>query len=99
MKEEAKIGGEYVVDIAIEADLTSPADDDELSSTVDYVKVNQVVKEEMAQRSKLIEHVAGRILKSLQKHFPSTDSIEVKVSKITPPINGNVDHVSVTLLG
>jgi len=99
LPEEAKIGGEYIVDVAIKADLQTPTKNDELSSTVDYVKVNEVVEEEMAQRSNLIEHVAGRIINSLQKHFPLAESIEVKVSKITPPINGNVEQVSVTLVG
>ena len=99
LMEEAKIGGEYVVDITIKSDLAVPAENDELTSTVDYVKVNQVVKEEMAQRSKLIEHVAGRILKSLRSQFPRTGKIQVKVSKLTPPIKGNVDYVSVSISG
>ena len=83
--------------MGLEADLSNSTESDDLSETLDYVTVNQVVKEEMAVRSKLIEHVAGRIIKGLKEKFPEMQSAKVKVSKLTPPINGNVDCVSVTL--
>jgi len=97
LEEEAVIGSEYIVDVGLEADLSISTESDELSETLDYVVVNRIVKEEMAVRSKLIEHVAGRIIKRLKEEFPKMQSAKVKVSKITPPINGNVDRVSVTL--
>lgn len=99
LAEEAKIGGEYIVDVEVEADLTASVSSDDLSVTVDYVAVNRIVKEEMAIRSKLIEHVAGRVMNKLRMEFPAPKKITVKVSKLAPPINGNVDHVSVTVVG
>ena|ERR1035437_8138917 len=97
MKEEAVIGGNYIVDICIEADMSKPSKSDNLNDAIDYVTVYEIVKKEMAVRSKLIEHVAKRILDKLKKRFPKTEFIEVKVTKLNPPIDGDVDKVSVVV--
>jgi len=62
MEEEARIGGHYTVDVAIDTDFSKAAASDELIDTVDYCAVQQIVEEEMAIRSKLIEHVGQRIV-------------------------------------
>lgn len=96
MEEEAKIGSDYEVDVVLEADLSEAAASDDLTKTVDYVAVNKVVEEEMAIRSKLLEHVAQRIINKLAANHPEIVSMEVSVAKLNPPINGNVDRVVVT---
>lgn len=96
MKEEAKIGSHYEVDILVEADLSEAAASDDLAKTVDYVVVNKAVEEEMAIRSKLLEHVAQRIIDKLADNYPEIVLMEVSVAKLNPPINGNVDRVVVT---
>ena len=60
--EEGKIGSDYRVDMEVKADLQPSAKTDSLKATVNYVQVNQIIREEMAIRSKLLEHVARRIL-------------------------------------
>ena len=60
MKEEAKIGSDYEVDVVLESDLSKAAMTDDLTQTIDYVAVNKIVAEEMAIRSKLLEYVAKR---------------------------------------
>ncbi len=57
LKEEAIIGGRYVVDAFFKADISEAVSKDELNKTIDYVKVNALVQQEMQQRSKLIEPV------------------------------------------
>jgi dihydroneopterin aldolase len=47
--------------------------------------------------SKLIEHLAGRIVKTLLKEFEHLESVYVKVTKINPPIHGQVKSVAVVL--
>ena len=69
-EEEAKIGSNYVVDVIIEADLSLASASDELQHTVDYVSVNQIVTEQMAIRSKLLENVAKRIIDQLTLNHP-----------------------------
>lgn len=96
MQEEARIGSNYVVDVILEADLSVASASDELQHTVDYVSVNRIITEQMAIRSKLLEHVAKRIIDQLSFHHPEIVSMEVSVSKLNPPINGNVERVIVT---
>lgn len=91
------IGSDYRVDLEISADLSQPALSDRLSETVDYVHLNNIVKEEMAIRSNLLEHVAKRIIDRILLEIKEVTEIEVEVAKINPPIGGDVESVSVKL--
>lgn len=95
--EEGKIGSDYRVDIKAKADFTKAAQTDELEDTVDYVHLNRIVKEEMAIRAKLLEEVVNRILNRIFDEIPMVKKATVKVSKINPPIGGNVAAVSVEM--
>ena len=97
MDEEAVVGGNYIVDVIIEANLDKPSKTDKLNDTIDYVTVYEIVKKEMAVRSKLIEHAAKRIHTRLKKKFLKSEKIEVRVTKLNPPITGEVEKVSVVL--
>ena len=99
LEEEGRIGGEYVVNIVLDVDFSKAAANDSLQDTVDYVIVYNIVKEEMAIRSKLIEHVAQRILYRLKKQFTQVKLTTVHVVKLRPPMNGNVESVSVKVSG
>ncbi|MFB6305489.1 MAG: dihydroneopterin aldolase [Flavobacteriales bacterium] len=99
LDEEAAIGGDYEVDLAFYADLKTASETDDLNKTIDYVKINELVKEEMKKRSKLIEHVAKRILQRVKNEFDMLEKVEVKVKKINPPMHGSVDNVAVTFTG
>ena len=97
LDEEARIGSEYQVDIKVSADLKKSAQTDQLKDTVDYVHLNKIAKEEMAIRSKLLEHVAQRILDRIFEEIQLVEEAEVSVSKINPPIGGNVGEVVIVL--
>ena len=97
MEEEGVVGTVFSVDVELKADLSVSAKSDLLTDTIDYVAVSRLVQEEMAIRSKLIEHVAQRILDRLMKDFPSIESSKVIVVKHAAPIMGEVKRVSVTL--
>ncbi|PCI32614.1 MAG: dihydroneopterin aldolase [Flavobacteriaceae bacterium] len=93
--EEGKIGSDYRVDVSIKADLRKSAGSDSLEDTVDYVHLNRIVKEEMAIRSKLLEEVVERILQRIMQEISLVDKAKVAVSKLNPPIGGNVEMVTV----
>jgi len=95
--EESKIGSEYSVDVSVKADLQPSAKSDDLQETVDYVHLNKIVKEEMAIRSELLEHVAKRILDRIFVEIAIAEEATVAVSKINPPIGGNVEMVTIAL--
>ena len=99
LEEEGKIGCNYVVDVTMETDFTQAAITDDLSQTIDYVEVYIIVKKEMAIRAKLLEHVGLRIINQLKKELPSIHKVEVKVTKLNPPMNGNVEKVSIVIVG
>lgn len=98
LEEESKIGGHYVVDAFFTAEITGAIEKDDLGKTIDYVKVNDIVQREMQQRSKLIEHVAGRILKSLRKEFSDCAEIKVRLTKLNPPAGYFMGKASVTVV-
>ena len=95
--EEGKIGSDYRVDLEVKADLKKSAETDQLSDTVDYVHLNRIVKEEMAVRTKLLETVANSILDRILEELGLVTWARVKVSKLNPPIGGNVEMVSVIM--
>lgn len=97
LTEESKIGSDYSVDLKIKADLKKSAESDNLADTVDYVHLNRIVKEEMAIRAKLLENVAQRIIDRVFKEIPLVTYVKVAVSKCNPPINGDVEKVSIVL--
>lgn len=97
LEEEEKIGGHYTVDVSVVTDFSASFDTDDLDDTIDYVQINAIVKEEMAIRSKLIEHVAYRIVRRIKEEVKGVISFRVKVIKHTPPIGGDVDDVAVIL--
>jgi len=99
MDEEGLLGGKYIVDIVLSTDFSKSAETDELIDTIDYVAVRTIVIEEMAIRSKLIEHVAHRIITRFKKEFKTLITATVKVRKQSPPIQGLVKEVAVIIEG
>ena len=95
LDEEGQIGSDYRVDLKIKGDLSVSAKTDALKDTIDYVHLNRIVKEEMAIRSKLLETVAERILNRVLEELIMVQKVRVDVSKINPPIGGNVHMVTV----
>ncbi len=95
LTEETKIGSDYRVDVEIEADLNKSAVTDQLGDTVDYVLLNRIVKEEMAKPSHLLETVCERILVRFLNEDQLITQATVAVSKLNPPIGGDVEMVTV----
>lgn len=95
--EESKIGSNYRVDLEIETDLSKSELSDDLNDTVDYVLLNQIVVDEMAIRANLLENVARRIIDSAMHKIPALTFIKVAVSKLNPPIGGDVEEVTIEI--
>ena len=96
-EEEQLIGTRFSVSIYIKTDTTKAERSDDLDQTIDYQAVYNIVKEEMAIKSKLLEHVGRRILDRLFLDFPTATKARLRIQKLNPPVGGNVRHVSVTL--
>jgi dihydroneopterin aldolase len=95
--EEGKIGSDYSVNLEIKTDLRKSSISDDLKDTVDYVHLNSIVEEEMAIRSNLLEHVANRIVTRIFSEIPEISRIILQVSKLNPPIGGDVEAVTIEM--
>ena len=95
--EEGKIGSDYTVNLEVKTDLRKSCTSDDLKDTVDYVLLNRIVVEEMAIRSDLLEHVAHRIITRIFEEIPEISRIIVSVSKLNPPIGGDVEAVTIEM--
>jgi dihydroneopterin aldolase len=61
------------------------------------VLLNKIVVEEMAVRSKLLEHVGHRIIFRIFSEIPEVSRILLAVSKLNPPIGGDVEAVTIEM--
>ena len=95
--EERINGQQYELSLTLETDISKAIQSDSLNDTVDYSHVFQIVESEMAIPSNLLEHVAGRIVKRLHLTFSEIVSTEIKITKLQPPLKGNIAGVSVIL--
>ena len=96
-EEERIVGNEFRVDLEMMTDTTKSEQSDKLEDTLDYAAVYNLINEQMKIRSALLEHLARRILDSLLKEFPEIEYAEISVSKLNPPMGGQIKKVSVTL--
>ena len=97
LKEETTIGSDYLVNVVVQADLSKASTSDDLSHTVDYVHINHIVAQEMKVPSKLLEHVGQRIIHRIFSEIAIVHKAKVSVSKINPPIGGDVEKVTVVV--
>lgn len=68
--QENLIGNEYLIDLKLKVDISKAARTDEVTDTVNYAEVHQVIENEMAVPSKLLEHVSGRIIQNSLTNSP-----------------------------
>lgn len=92
---ERESGNWFEVDIAVETDFSSAAFQDDLAGTVNYETLFRIVKEEMDKPSKLLEKVAGKIIEDILNELPVVQSVDIKISKINPPIGGKCKRATV----
>jgi dihydroneopterin aldolase len=96
--EEEQITGTYFeVDVQVATGLEQAAATDNIDDTLNYQWIYDTVQREMRQPSKLLEHVAGRILKALCTGNRSVSEAAVTVRKLNPPLGGKVGHAAVTV--
>jgi dihydroneopterin aldolase len=96
-REENVVGNRFLVNMAICTDMARAMRTDKIDDALNYVKVYDLVRVEMQQTSNLLEHVSARIIDSLFRHFSQINWARVKVSKMNPPMGGQMKKVSVTL--
>ena len=97
LDQEKVRGNLFTVDFRGELNLGAAAESDNLNDTLNYGEIYEVVADEMSIPSELLENVAGRIVKAIEKRFPQLVAFSVRVSKRKPPIDGTAQWSRVTL--
>ena len=96
-EEERTIGTHFRVDLQMEVDKEKAQRTDCIDDSVNYLAVYQTVKREMEIPSKLLEHVGGRIADAVLEKYQGVSEVKVKVSKLNPPLGGQIGSVSVEI--
>ncbi len=95
--EEQVIGTWFNVDAVLWGDFEKAAINDNLESTVNYLSVYQTLKTEMEVPTKLLETVVVRMLDAVLEKYPLVEKVEIKLSKMNPPLGGKLRSVSVKM--
>ena len=97
LPQERRVGGWFTVTLRVGYDWSRAAETDDVADTLNYANLYALVKREMAVPSKLLEHVAGRISKAIEKVFPQVTSIDLTLIKANPPMGADSNGAGVEI--
>lgn len=86
MKQEQRVGGWFLITLRVHYNMYMAMKTDNIKYALSYADVVEVVKEEMAKPSSLLEHVAARIVDAIFERFPRALSVDLKLTKENPPM-------------
>ena len=89
------MGNDYDIRLKVFFDISKAMESDAIKDTVNYADLYDIVKCEMMLPSNLLEHVAGRIISSVRKHFPEITGGELGLVKGKPPVPGGITGAGV----
>ena len=97
--EEQAVGNNFTVDVTLDVDTTAAAASDDITDALNYVEVYNIVRDEMAVKSHLLENVVSRICSSVRERFANCGLVggTVCVAKLSPPVGGQMHSVSLTM--
>ncbi len=97
MELEQTVGADFTIDLEITTDFTKAMETDDLTGTISYADICEIVKGEMAVPSQLLEHAAGRIVKTLKQTFPDIQAIRLRLMKDNPPLGADCRGMGVEI--
>lgn len=96
--EEQKIGTNFRVNVCMRVDTALAQKSDDLADSVNYLSVYSEVQRQMMIPSHLLEHVADRIGEAVLAKFAKVQGLTVSVTKLNPPLGGQMEGVSVEIV-
>lgn len=97
LPQERRVGGMFSVTLRVHYNITRAMETDDVDTTVSYAHLCQLVTTEMAQPSQLLEHVAGRIAKRVLAEHPEVTAVDIRLTKLNPPMGADCDGAGVEL--
>jgi len=95
---ERQLGQFFLTDVVMHLDLKDASENDDLDRTIHYGEAYQLVEDVIRGRPvNLIEHLAEKVSQSLFDRYDKIIGTEITITKMNPPIDGNYEHVSITL--
>lgn len=94
---EQTVGNKFIVYACLHYTCDKAAQSDQVADTLNYQKAYEIIASEMKKPSHLLEHVGKRIIDSLYANFPQLELAKIKISKMNPPLGGQIKCTSVTL--
>ncbi|HEX8599984.1 MAG TPA: dihydroneopterin aldolase [Chloroflexia bacterium] len=97
--EETALGQRFAVNLSLWLDMSAASRSDRLEDTVSYSAIYKLVRAEVeGEPSKLLEHLAGRLLDRVLQFDARITRARVEVGKPSPPLKGSTTaEVSVVL--
>ena len=95
--EEQIIGNKFIVNLSATYDSSVAQVSDNVEDALNYQLLYNVVAEQMKIKSHLIENVAYRILKELDKRFPQIVDAKITIDKLNPPLGGHLESSRVVM--
>ena len=97
MPQERAVGADFTVLLNVGYDFVKAAENDDLTDTISYADLYEVVKAEMDKPSQLLEHVALRIVKAVAARWPRIDTIDLRLAKDNPPMGADCKGAGVEI--
>ena len=98
-EQERAVGNHFTADLEVSVNFSKAMNTDQLEHTINYADLYSVLQTEMRRPSKLLEHVAGRIIIALLRKFPEITAIRLKIAKQVPPIGADLKECAVVVEG
>lgn len=96
-REEQLVGCKYLVDIKFETDSTKAEKTDNIDDALNYQHVYEIIKSEFEIKSNILEHLGRRIIDRIKSSFKDIKDVELKISKLNPPISGKTKKFTVII--
>jgi len=97
MPQERRVGADFIVNLRVGYPIEKAIQSDDVGDTLNYAELYAIVKAEMSVPSRLLEHVAGRVVSAIEKAFPQVTSIDLELTKQNPPMGADCDGASVEI--
>jgi dihydroneopterin aldolase len=95
--EEQIVGNRFLVDLEMETNMEKAGMSDDLADAVNYQTAYKLIRQEMKQKSKLLENIGKRILDTLFKELEGIEKASITIRKMNPPMGGQIKSVNVSM--
>lgn len=97
LPQERATGGEFIVSVRAKYLFDKALESDNVDDTINYAVIFEIINKEMLTPSCLLEHLAGRIGRSIFNRMPMIESLDITVEKTNPPMGADSDGAAVEL--